>query len=91
MAGGEYVDPAVRAGIERARYITQAHKDHVGEATPILRARQLENVITNMAIHIQEDELIVGANTEHPDYFPLYPELSYFATIDMVESPYCQT
>ena len=90
VAGGEYVDPAVRAGIERARYITQAHKAHVGEATPILRARQLENVVTKMAIHIQEDELIVGANTEHPDYFPLYPELSYFATIDMVESPYCK-
>jgi formate C-acetyltransferase/benzylsuccinate synthase len=89
VAGGEYVDPAVRAGIERARYITQAHKNHVGEATPILRARQLEYVVTKMAIHIQEDELIVGANTEHPDYFPLYPELSYFATIDMVESPYC--
>jgi ferredoxin len=34
-----------------------------------------------MAIHIQEDELLVGANTEHPDYFPLYPELSYSATI----------
>jgi benzylsuccinate synthase len=90
VAGGEYVDPEVRAGIERARYITDAHKKHVGEPTSIVRARQLDNVLTKMAIHIQEDELLVGANTEHPDYFPLYPELSYFATIDMVESPYCE-
>lgn len=90
VAGGEYVDPAVRAGVERARYITEAHKANAGEPTSIMRARGLENVLKKMTIHIQEDELTVGANTEHPDYFPLYPELSYFATIDMVESPYCE-
>jgi benzylsuccinate synthase len=90
VAGGEYVDPAVRAGVERARYLTEAHKKHVGEPIPIVRARGLENVLKKMAIHIQEDELIVGANTENPDFFPLYPELSFFATIDMVESPYCE-
>lgn len=90
VAGGEYVDPEVRAGIERARYITEAHKANVGQPTSIARARGLENVLKKMAIHIQEDELTVGANTEHPDYFPLYPELSYFATVDMVESPYCE-
>lgn len=89
VAGGEYTDPSVRSGIERARYTTEAHKTNVGEHIHIARARQLENVLKKMTIHIQEDELIVGANTEHPDYFPLYPELSYFATIDMVESPYC--
>ena len=89
VAGGEYVDPEVRAGVERARYITEAHKANVGQPTSIVRAKGLENVLKRMTIHIQEDELLVGANTEHPDYFPLYPELSYFATIDMVESPYC--
>ncbi len=90
VAGGEYVDPAVRAGIERARLVTESHKKNVGRPTPIVRAKGLENVLKNMTIHIQEDELIVGANTEHPDYFPMYPELSYFATVDMVESPYCE-
>jgi len=90
VAGGEYTDPGVRAGIERARYITEAHKANVGQPTSIVRAKGLENILKKMAIHIQEDELLVGANTEHPDYFPLYPELSYFATIDMVESPYCE-
>ena len=90
VAGGEYVDPAVRAGVERARYVTEAHKENVGEVVCIQRARGLENILKKMTVHIQEDELIVGANTEHPDYFPMYPELSYFATIDMVESPYCE-
>jgi benzylsuccinate synthase len=89
VAGGEYVDPAVRAGIERARLVTESHKQNAGKPIPIVRAKGLENVLKNMTIHIQEDELIVGANTEHPDYFPMYPELSYFATVDMVESPYC--
>jgi benzylsuccinate synthase len=90
VAGGEYVDPEVRAGVERARLVTASHKANVGQPIPIVRAKGLENVLKNMAIHIQEDELIVGANTEHPDYFPMYPELSYYATIDMVESPYCE-
>ena len=90
VAGGEYVDPAVRAGVERARYVTEAHKATIGKPVCIQRARGLENILKKMTVHIQDDELIVGANTEHPDYFPLYPELSYFATIDMVESPYCK-
>ncbi len=90
VTGGEYADPAVRAGVERARYITEAHKKNIGEPLPIVRARGLENVLKKMTIHIQEDELIVGANAENPDFFSLYPELSYFATIDMVESPYCE-
>ena len=89
VAGGEYVDPGVRAGVERARLITQSHKENVGEANCIIRAKGLEKILSNITIHIQDDELIVGANTEHPDYFPMYPELSYFATVDMVESQYC--
>ena len=31
VAGGEYVDPNVRAGIERARYVTESHKENVGQ------------------------------------------------------------
>ncbi len=78
VAGGEYVDPNVKAGVERARLITQAHKENIGETNCIFRAKGLENILKNITIHIQDDELIVGANTEHPDYFPMYPELSYF-------------
>ena len=89
VAGGEYVDPSVRGGIERPRYLTESHKQTVGEPEVIRRAKALANVLNKITIHIQEDELIVGANTEHPNYFPLYPELSYFATLDMIESPYC--
>ncbi len=89
VAGGEYVDPAVKAGVERSRYITEAHKKNIGAPVCVLRAKGLESILTRMTIHIQEDEMIVGANTEHPNFFPMYPELSYFATVDMVESRYC--
>ncbi len=89
VAGGEYVDPAIKAGVERARYVTESHKENIGQPKAIVRARGLENILKKMTIHIQEDELIVGANTEHPDYFPMYPELSYFSTIDMADSQYC--
>ncbi|MCK5163794.1 MAG: glycyl radical protein [Desulfobacula sp.] len=89
VAGGEYVDAGVKAGVERARLITQSHKENIGEPNCVIRAKGLENILSNITVHIQDDELIVGANTEHPDYFPMYPELSYFATLDMVESQYC--
>jgi formate C-acetyltransferase/benzylsuccinate synthase len=91
VAGGEYVDPEVRAGVERARYITEAHKANVGKPVCLVRAECLKSILHKMTIHIQEDELIVGANTEHPECFPMYPELSYFSTVDMVESPYCSS
>ncbi len=90
VAGGEYVDAGVQAGTERARLITQSHKENIGKPNCTIRAKGLENILSNSTIHIQDDELIIGANAEHPDYFPMYPELSYFATVDMVESPYCK-
>ena len=46
VAGGEYVDPEVRAGIQRARLITQSHKAHLGEPACTVRARGLENILT---------------------------------------------
>nr|QWJ88493.1 BssA [uncultured bacterium] len=88
-SGGEYVDPDVRAGVERARYLTESYKQTLGEPEVIRRAKGLANILYKTTIHIQEDELIVGHNAENPNYLPLYPELSYFATLDMAESEYC--
>ena len=87
--GGEFKDKSVKMGVERARYITEAHKSTIGQPEVIRRARMLENVLLKTTVFIQEDELIVGNNAEHPNYIPLYPELSNFATVDLVESPYC--
>jgi len=89
VSGGEYVDPELRVGIERARYLTESYKQTVGEPEVIRRAKGLANVLSKFTIHIQEDELIVGYNAEDPRYIPMYPELSYLATLDLLESGYC--
>lgn len=86
---GECVDNKVKAGIGRARLITRSHKENNGEPNCIMRAKGLENILNNIPIHIQDEELIIGGNSEHPDRFPLYPELSYLVTRNMVESNYC--
>jgi len=88
-SAGEFVDETVRTGIERARLITESHKNTVGEPRVIRRARGLANILNNITIIIQEDELVVGDHIEHPEAIPLYPELSYFVTLDLVQSKYC--
>jgi benzylsuccinate synthase len=88
-SAGEFVDESVRTGIERARLITESHKQTTGEPRVIRRAKGLANILNNITIIIQEDELIVGDHVEHPEAIPLYPELSYFVTLDLVRSHYC--
>jgi len=85
-AGGEFVDENVKAGIERMRYLTESYKQTYGQPEVIRRAKGLANVLEKMTIVIQEDELIVGDHAENPNWFPLYPELGYFPTLDLVES-----
>ncbi|KUO72241.1 MAG: glycyl radical enzyme [Desulfosporosinus sp. BRH_c37] len=87
-SAGEFVDESIHAGIERARYITESHKQTVGEPNVLRRAKGLANILNKMTILIQEDELIVGDHVERPNFVPLYPEISYFVTLDFIKSPY---
>jgi len=86
--GGEYTEEAVRVGIERLRYLTESYKQTYGEPEVIRRAKGLGNVLNKMTIIIQEEELIVGDHAENPNWIPMYPDLGYFPTLDMVESEY---
>lgn len=85
-AAGEYVEEGVRAGIERAKYLTESHIQTKGEPLVVRRAKGLANILNKMTVIVQEDELIVGDHAEHPDWFPLYPELAFYATLDMIRS-----
>jgi len=87
-AAGEFVDEDIRVGIERMRYLTESYKKTYGMPEVIRRALALENILKKMTIFIQEDELIVGDHGETPNYIPLYPELGYYPTLDMVDSEY---
>ncbi|MBW2003182.1 MAG: glycyl radical protein [Deltaproteobacteria bacterium] len=87
-AAGEFVDKNVRAGIERMRFITEAHKASEGKPEVIRRALGLANILNKSTLVLQEDEFITGYHAEHPEMFPLYPELSYMAVNDFIMSDY---
>ena len=87
-AAGEFVEKGVRAGIERMRLITEAHKASNGKSEVIRRAMGLDSMLTKSTIVLQEDEFIIGYHAEDPKMFPLYPELSYMAVQDYCISDY---
>jgi len=86
-AAGEFVEESVKGGIERMRLITEAHKQSDGKPEVIRRALGLANILTGTIV-LQEDELIVGYHAENPNWIPLYPELSYMAVQDYIQSKY---
>lgn len=88
-AAGEFVDPNLKAGVERMRYLTEAHKASAGKAYVMRRADCFENILNKSTLVLQEDELIIGFNAEHPDKVPLWPESSYMNVLDFINSKYC--
>jgi benzylsuccinate synthase len=87
-SAGEFIEKSVTAGIERMRFITEAHKASAGKPEVIRRALGLQNILEKSTISVQEDEFIVGYHAEDPNMFPLYPELSYMAVQDYLMSDY---
>lgn len=87
-SAGEFCEKGVRAGIDRMRLITEAHKQSEGKPEVIRRALGLKNILDKMTIVVQQDEFIIGHNAEDPNMFPLYPELSNLATQDFLMSDY---
>lgn len=88
-AAGEFVDPDLKAGVERMRYFTEAHKASAGRAEILRRADCIANVLNKVTIVLQEDELVIGFNAEHPEKIPLYPETSHLNVLDFINSPNC--
>lgn len=87
-SAGEFVEKGVRAGIERMRLLTAAHKKNAGKPEVIRRALGLAHILDNCTLVLQEDEFIVGYHAETPNQFPLYPELSYMAVQDYINGDY---
>jgi benzylsuccinate synthase len=85
---GEFVEESVKAGIERMRLITEAHKESEGKPEVIRRALGLANILNKGTVVLQQDELIVGDHAENPNWVPLYPELSNLAVQDYIQSKY---
>jgi benzylsuccinate synthase len=87
-SAGEFCEKGVTSGIERMRYITEAHKASKGKPEVIRRALGLANILDNYTIVLQQDECIIGYHAEDPNMFPLYPELAYMAVADYIVSDY---
>jgi benzylsuccinate synthase len=85
-AAGEFVDNSVRAGMERMRYWTEGHKASDGNKEVIRRAICLQTLLEKCTVILQEDEKIIGYHAEDPNMIPLYPELSFLATQDYIQS-----
>ncbi len=60
--------------IERARYYTRSMQKTEGEPQVIRQAKALAHVLENLSVHIQPDELIVGAITSKVLGAGIYPE-----------------
>jgi pyruvate formate-lyase/glycerol dehydratase family glycyl radical enzyme len=60
--------------IERARYYTASMRQTEGEPQIIRQAKALAHVLDNLTVHIEPDELIVGAVTSHVLGAGVYPE-----------------
>lgn len=87
-SAGEFIDKDVTAGIERMRFITEAHKASEGKPEVIRRALGLANILNKSTLVLQQDEFIIGYHAEDPEMFPLYPELAYMAVQDYLVSDY---
>ncbi|MCL2852847.1 MAG: glycyl radical protein [Defluviitaleaceae bacterium] len=67
-------DPTL--SIERAILVTEAYKQYQGKVSlPVLRALALKHLLSNKAIVINDDELIVGERGPKPQAASTFPEL----------------
>jgi pyruvate formate-lyase/glycerol dehydratase family glycyl radical enzyme len=66
-----------RLSLERAKLVTESYKNTEGEPMVLRRAKSLAHVLENMAIYINEGELIVGNYSPSSRDIPFHPEISY--------------
>jgi len=62
--------------VERARLVTESHKETKGLPVIMRRAKAFQKVLSEMTIFIRPGELIVGNISERPRGIPVYPEYS---------------
>jgi pyruvate formate-lyase/glycerol dehydratase family glycyl radical enzyme len=62
--------------VERARYVTEAYREHKADPAVVRRAKALARVLDHMTIFVGEGELIVGNQASRPRAAPIFPEYS---------------
>jgi formate C-acetyltransferase len=59
---------------ERARFYTEAYREHEAQPVILKRAYALEKTLLNMTLFIEEGELIVGNQSSQHRAAPIFPE-----------------
>ncbi|MDR1722524.1 MAG: glycyl radical protein [Tannerella sp.] len=74
-----------RISAERALLMTEFYKNNVafGDSIPVQRAKSFDYLLSNKAICINEDELIVGERGPAPKATPTYPEITVHSLQDL--------
>ena len=74
-----------RISDERARLITEfyKHPETAGLPVPVQRGKALLYLMQNKAVHIGENELIVGERGPAPKAVPTYPEVCVHSLRDL--------
>jgi formate C-acetyltransferase len=74
-----------RISAERALLITEFYKCHVApaDAIPVQRAKSFDYILSNKAVCINDNELIVGERGPAPKATPTYPEITVHSLQDL--------
>lgn len=62
--------------LERARLLTASYQETEGLPMPIRRAKAFEKILTEIPIHIDEEQLLVGDFAAKPMWAEWYPEFA---------------
>jgi formate C-acetyltransferase len=63
-----------KPSLSRAKLLTASYRETEGYPSPIRRAKAFEKIVTEIPIHIEEDDLLLGAFAARPMDFEWYPE-----------------
>ena len=68
-------DQPIRLNLERARLVTQSFKETEGQPLVLRWGKAMAYILTNVSIHIDENELVVGSAGPPGRYAVFFPEL----------------
>jgi len=80
----ESLDAVPTISCERALLMTEFYREHLGRhSAPVLRALAFRFLCERKAIHLGDDELIVGERGPRPKAVPTFPELTCHSVEDL--------
>jgi len=70
---------------ERARYTTEAYRQHEDKPLPLKRAYMLKNILEHMSIYIEEESMLAGNQASSNCAAPIFPEYAMDWVIDELD------